>query len=134
MHSDYRKRIIRYLKRTRDVGLTLRGGSDQRLAVWSDSGWAECKDTRKSTSGVVVTMGSSVIFAKSYTQPTIANSSCEAELYAQFKASLYALFRVARVVPFRSRAPDAVHSAPDAVRRRRDGAVLTWHVLPVQPS
>ncbi len=77
MHADYRKRIIRYLKRTRDVGLTLRGGSDQRLAVWSDSGWAECKDTRKSTSGVVVTMGSSVIFAKSYTQPTIANSSCE---------------------------------------------------------
>jgi hypothetical protein len=88
-HAEYRKRIIRYLKRTRDQGLVLRGGQDLQLAVWSDSGWAECKDTRKCTSGLVVTLGSSVIYSKSYTQPTIATSSCEAELYAQFAAALY---------------------------------------------
>jgi hypothetical protein len=88
-HAEYRKRIIRYLKRTRDQGLVLRGGQNLQLAVWSDSGWAECKDTRKCTSGMVVTLGSSVIYSKSYTQPTIATSSCEAELYAQFAAALY---------------------------------------------
>ena len=66
-----------------------RGGQNFQLAVWSDSGWAECKDTRKCTSGLVVTLGSSVIYSKSYTQPTIATSSCEAELYAQFAAALY---------------------------------------------
>ena len=88
-HAAYRKRIIRYLKRTRDQGLVLRGGQDLQLAVWSDSGWAECKDTRRCTSGLVVTLGSSVIYSKSYTQPTIATSSCEAELYAQFEAAHY---------------------------------------------
>ncbi len=36
-----------------------------------------------------MTLGSSVIYSKSYTQPTIATSSCEAELYAQFAAALY---------------------------------------------
>jgi hypothetical protein len=58
--SRYRKRIVRYLQRTRDHGLVLRGGQNLQLAVWSDSGWAECKDTRKCTPGLVVTLGSSV--------------------------------------------------------------------------
>jgi hypothetical protein len=32
-HAEYRKRIIRYLKRTRDQGLVLRGGQNLQLAV-----------------------------------------------------------------------------------------------------
>ena len=86
-HIAYRKRIIRYLQRTRDRGLVLRGGQNLQLTGWSDSGWAECKDTGKSASGLVVTLGSSVIYSKAYMQRTVATSSCEAELYAQVEAA-----------------------------------------------
>jgi hypothetical protein len=91
-HIAYRKRIIRYLQRTRDRGLVLRGGQNLQLAGWSDSGWAECKDTGKSASGLVVTLGSSVIYSKAYMQRTVATSSCEAELYAQVEAAQTLLF------------------------------------------
>ena len=44
-------------------------------------------DSRRCMSGIVVTLGSSVIYAKYYTQPTTATSRCEAELCAQFEAA-----------------------------------------------
>jgi hypothetical protein len=55
------------------------------IDVHSDSNWAGCKSTRKSTSGGVVTVGLHCVKTWSKTQSTIALSSAEAELYAIVK-------------------------------------------------
>ena len=52
---------------------------------WSDSDWAGCIETRKSTSGGVVMHGDHCIKTWSSTQDVIALSSGEAEYYALVK-------------------------------------------------
>ena len=56
------------------------------IEVFSDSDWAGCKTTRKSTSGGICTIGKDVIKSWAVTQPFITKSSCEAELVAATKA------------------------------------------------
>ena len=53
----------------------------------SDSDWAGCVRTRRSTSGGTVCYGQHLLKAWSRTQDTIALSSAEAELYAAVKCS-----------------------------------------------
>ena len=55
------------------------------IVGWSDSDWAGCVETRKSTSGGIVFLGSHVIKAWSTTQDVISLSSGEAEFYAIVK-------------------------------------------------
>ena len=52
---------------------------------YSDSNWAGCKSTRKSTSGGAIILGSHLIRAWAKTQATIALSSAEAELFGAVK-------------------------------------------------
>ena len=61
------------------------------LSVYSDSDWAGCRNTRKSTSGGVLMFGGHLIKTYSRQQRTIALSSAEAELYALVAASAEAL-------------------------------------------
>ena len=83
------KRILRYLSGAMASFLMLRpditlssGDVDVDLQVFSDSDWAGCPLTRRSTSGFIVRiLGSTVVFG-SRTQATVATSSAEAELYA----------------------------------------------------
>jgi hypothetical protein len=56
------------------------------LSVWSDTDWAGCRLTRKSTSGGIITLGSHILKAYSTTQTVIAQSSGEAEYYGLVKA------------------------------------------------
>ena len=56
------------------------------LDVYSDSGWAGCKATRKSTSGGMLVVDGCCLRSWSSTQATVATSSGEAELYALVKA------------------------------------------------
>eukprot|EP00973_Karenia_brevis_P089429 12397718-Karenia_brevis.AAC.1 len=73
---------------------------NQRLVIWyewdrsrgriishSDSDWAGCPTTRKSTSGGTAQIGKHLIKAWSSSQSVIALSSGEAELYALTKAA-----------------------------------------------
>ena len=53
---------------------------------FSDSDWAVCTVTRKSTSGGIVTIGKDIIKSWVTTQPFITRSSCEAELAVATKA------------------------------------------------
>jgi len=57
------------------------------LKGWSDSDYAGCRRTAKSTSGGVLTIGSHYLKSWSSTQKTIALSSGEAELTALVKCS-----------------------------------------------
>jgi hypothetical protein len=57
------------------------------LVGYSDSDWAGCKRSRRSTSGGLVTLGGSVLRSWSNRQATIALSSGEAEFHSASKAA-----------------------------------------------
>ena len=61
------------------------------LLVYSDSDWAGCLRTRKSTSGGVLTFQGGILKTWSSTQASIAQSSGEAEYYALVRAASEAL-------------------------------------------
>ncbi len=86
--SEALKRLARYLLvRPRVV---LHFGWQHKptiLSVYTDSDWAGCVRTRKSTSGGVVMRGSHVLKTWSTTQATVALSSAEAELIALVKGA-----------------------------------------------
>ena len=61
------------------------------IKVYTDSDWAGCSKTRKSTSGVVLQILGCIVTALSRTQQVLALSSGEAELYAMGTGVLEAL-------------------------------------------
>ena len=72
--------------------------SPKELTVWTDTDYAGCKRTRKSTSGGVVLWGSHLIKSWSKTQTVVALSSGEAEYYGMVKGAseglgMQAMFR-----------------------------------------
>jgi hypothetical protein len=74
--------VLRYLKGSKKHGILLRKNGEPGLAVWVDSDWAGCKDTRRSTSGYVVTVHGNAIIWKSQRQTFPARSTAEAEYIA----------------------------------------------------
>jgi hypothetical protein len=74
------KRVLRYLKGTRDLALNYNNKS-QELFAYSDSSYAEEKD-RKSVGGYVTLQAGAAITWKSTKQSIIAQSSMEAEYIA----------------------------------------------------
>jgi hypothetical protein len=60
---------------------------NNELRVFSDSDWAGCRATRKSTSGGLIQLDGVALKAWSSTQATVATSSGEAELHAAVKAA-----------------------------------------------
>lgn len=75
------KRIIRYLQGTVTYGLHL-SPSSLSLSAYSDADWGGCPDTRRSTSGYCVFLGSNLVSWSSKRQNTISRSSAEAEYRA----------------------------------------------------
>ncbi|XP_019091099.1 PREDICTED: uncharacterized protein LOC109128708 [Camelina sativa] len=73
------KRILRYLKGTLTHGLQLYRSSVNRLVAYSDTDWADCSDTRRSTSGYCVFLGDNLISWSAKRQQTASRSSAEAE-------------------------------------------------------
>ena len=61
------------------------------LEAWTDSDYAGCKKTRKSTSGGVIMHGQHIIKSWATTQGIIALSSGEAEYYGIVKGASIAL-------------------------------------------
>ena len=84
------KRLARYLIKAQRVKLFLRyltAEEAMRITVYSDTDFAGCRKTRKSTSGGALMLGSHLIKAWSTTQAAIAPSSGEAEYYGMVKAA-----------------------------------------------
>ena len=61
------------------------------IDAYSDTDWAGCPKTRKSTSGAVILLGSHILKTYASTRPTISLSSGEAEFYGVVRATGAAL-------------------------------------------
>ena len=90
------------LRRLKRLGQYLRGkprlvwnyemqSGTQTLDVYTDSNWAGCRVSRKSTSGGVIMRGRHCLKAWSKTQAIVAKSSAEAELYGVVRGATEAL-------------------------------------------
>jgi len=91
-HWNAAIRVVRYLKGTRLLTLTLGGSPELDLVGFSDSSHADCPDTLRSTMGYCFSIGGAVFTWSSRRQKTISNSSCEAEYIALSEASREALW------------------------------------------
>jgi hypothetical protein len=81
------KRLCRYLKGKMRYVYEFDWQETSVAHSYSDSDYAGCTTTRKSTSGGVLAIGSHVVKTWSTTQVVIATSSGEAEYYALVKAA-----------------------------------------------
>lgn len=74
--------MVRYLKGTLGQGILLRADSPLHLTGWCDSDWNGCPLTRRSLTGYVVQLGSSLVSWRTQKQDTVSRSSAEAEYRA----------------------------------------------------
>ncbi|XP_026435835.1 uncharacterized protein LOC113333625 [Papaver somniferum] len=82
VHLQLAKSILRYVKGSLGSGIKFKPGDCTTISAYSDSDWAGCPDTRKSTTGYCVFMGPNLVAWSSKKQPTISRSSTEAEYKA----------------------------------------------------
>jgi len=83
------KRVLKYIKGTLEVGITYNGNCDEknRLVAFSDSDYASCVNTRKSTSGVILVINSGPVVWSSRKQSVVATSTTDAEYIAMCEAA-----------------------------------------------
>lgn len=86
LHWAAFKRVLRYLRHTTGVGLTLGNGKLELLA-YSDSDYAGCPFSRRSITGYVMLIGGGCVSWRARKQATVATSSTEAEYRAAYEAT-----------------------------------------------
>ena len=92
------------------------------LSIYSDSDWAGCLRTRRSTTGGALMRGAHVLKTWATTQPTIALSSAEAELIAAVRGAAEGLSALTICADFGHECRLRVHldsSAAIGVTKRR---------------
>jgi hypothetical protein len=77
-HLTAMKITLCYLQGTLDFGLLLRCTATSKLTVYTDADWAGYPNTRRSTSGYAVFLGTNLISWSSKHQNIISRSSVEA--------------------------------------------------------
>ena len=74
------RKIIAYLKATKDLGVVFRRGGDLKLSLFADDAdYAHKCNDRRSVSGVAVMLGNTAVSASSTTQHCVTLSASEAE-------------------------------------------------------
>ncbi|KAJ3568720.1 hypothetical protein NP233_g5535 [Leucocoprinus birnbaumii] len=86
-HWDAALRVARYLYTTKDMKLWLGGENPNRLIGFSDSSYADCPDTRRSSMGYCFSLGSGVVSWSSRKQKTVSSSTTEAKYIAAGEAT-----------------------------------------------
>lgn len=81
-HWNGLKRILRYLKGTKDLGICFRWEKSNELIGYSDADYANEVDTRRSNTGLCIYYGGGPIVWRCQKQPIITLSTCEAEYVA----------------------------------------------------
>nr|GEY11605.1 ribonuclease H-like domain-containing protein [Tanacetum cinerariifolium] len=78
-HFNAIKRVLCYLRGTIDLRLQPFSSTTSQLIAYSDTDWASCPATRRSTSGYCVVLGDNLLTWSSKRQDTLSRSSAEAE-------------------------------------------------------
>jgi hypothetical protein len=86
------KKVLRYLKRTRDYMLVYKRSSELELIGYSDSDYAGCKDDLKSTSGFIFMMAGGAISWKSVKQTCVTTSTMQAEFIALHEVVVHVIW------------------------------------------
>ncbi|KAL0381449.1 UNVERIFIED_CONTAM: Retrovirus-related Pol polyprotein from transposon RE2 [Sesamum angustifolium] len=92
VHYAAAKRILRYLRGTKDFGIWYKSTNDAKLVGYTNSDWAGSVDDMKSTSGYTFSLGSRIFSWASKKQATVAQSSAEAEYIAAAATSNQAIW------------------------------------------
>ena len=118
------RRLARYLRyRPRCVLWYAYQGTTNEVTCFTDSDWAGCKRTRRSTSGGCMLWESHPIKMWSRTQALVSLSSAEAELYAAIKACSETLGFLSLLQDYQVRADGKIMSDANAalgIIKRRD--------------
>ena len=93
VHWKATKRVVRYLQRTKDFMLIYRIFDHLEIMGYSDSDFACCLDSRRSTSCYIFMLGRGAVSLKSVKQSLIASSTMEAEFIACYEASNQAIWK-----------------------------------------
>ncbi|XP_074301477.1 secreted RxLR effector protein 161-like [Silene latifolia] len=91
-HWKAAKKVLRYLQGTKELMLTYRRSNHLEVIGYSDSDYAGCVDSRKSTFGYLFLLAEGAVSWKSGNQSVIATSTMEAEFVACFEATIHALW------------------------------------------
>ncbi|XP_070682535.1 secreted RxLR effector protein 161-like [Malus domestica] len=91
-HWKAAKKVMRYLQGTKDYMLTYRKSNNLEVIGYSDSDFAGCIDSRRSTLGYLFLLAGVAISWKSTKQDAIAISTMEAEFIACFEATNHGLW------------------------------------------
>lgn len=86
-HVNAAKRILKYIKGTMSYGILYGSTGKIIISGYSDSDYAGCLDTRRSTTGYVFTLNGSAITWCSRRQASTTRSTAEAEYIAASEAS-----------------------------------------------
>jgi hypothetical protein len=86
-HLTAVKWILRYLKHTLGVGLKFTRSNSMMVSAFLDSDWAGDSDDRRLTGGFVVYLGKNLVSWSVRKQPTVSQSSTEAEYKAVANAT-----------------------------------------------
>ena len=83
--KNHMEAVLRVIKNVKgDIGLCLfmSSNTDLRITAFSDSDYASCPTTRRSTTGYCIFVGNSLVSWRSKKQNTVSRSSAEAEYRA----------------------------------------------------
>ena len=112
-HFVAAKRVLRYLKGTKELGLKYGTSSGGKPIVvgYADADWASDKETRRSVTGYLFILNGAAISWSSKLQPTVALSSSESEYMAACYAAQEAIYfrRLMRSLGFAQGEPTIIH-------------------------
>ncbi|CAJ2668438.1 unnamed protein product [Trifolium pratense] len=91
-HWKAAKKVMRYLQGTKNFMLMYKRTDNLEVIGYSDSDYAGCIDTRKSTSGYVFMLASGAVSWRSAKQTLTATSTMEAEFVSCFEATSHGVW------------------------------------------
>ena len=91
-HWKAAKRVMRYLKRTKYYMLTYKRSDQLEITGYSDSDFAGCLDSLRSTSGYIFMLAGGAVSWRSAKQTLTTSSTMAAEFVACYEASNHGIW------------------------------------------